>query len=531
MDITRSQDPAHNADFQETFTMYSRPTAFGPAVSGRTEEDHEDSFLSGTLDSLEGYNWAYTPPYYHGESWVDFIFRPDPSKTYTLEDILSDTETIYRRVDPGQKSENTSYRSERLLITNGRSTRSISLFGDQETQAPYGGNVINDNAMQLNSCLNLFGVERVPKKRKDKFGNTILDENELAGKRWVIQPKWETPMLNFANVKEENGNIVYPTNFSESVPRGIWHQFGEMPIDPNTGVFLEIGDISVDWLKNHYEVINEDSSYNNNDRNSSGSTAHKDIQSLTDLFGFQRSQKKDSAKVRLGEIADKREVYEAIVAIPYIIDPTDNFDLAKTNSNKNLKKFINIPRLRFESALKEKQGSKDGDSLNTAGGSIRNMVEKMKRYVLPPQFDFINFDEIDPIVMYFFEFKYEFDKDDLSYIWQNLAPRDYRKITFQEAKVAHNLMSNELLNEDNLLDNPNLRWMVFKVKQKAKKDYYDLIPPQIKAARKITKLDKNETDKDEEYLQFNWPYDYLSFVELINIDADVLYRADDEGTE
>ena len=55
--------------------------------------------------------------------------------------------------------------------------------------------------MQLDSSLNLFGVERVPKKRKDKFGNTILDQNELAGKRWVIQPKWETPMLNFANVK------------------------------------------------------------------------------------------------------------------------------------------------------------------------------------------------------------------------------------------------------------------------------------------------------------------------------------------
>ena len=71
------QDPAHNVDFQETFTMYSRPTAFGPAVSGRTEDDHENSFLSGTLDSLEGFNWAYTPPYYHGESWADFIFRPE----------------------------------------------------------------------------------------------------------------------------------------------------------------------------------------------------------------------------------------------------------------------------------------------------------------------------------------------------------------------------------------------------------------------------------------------------------------------
>jgi hypothetical protein len=167
----------------------------------------------------------------------------------------------------------------------------------------------------------------------------------------------------------------------------------------------------------------------------------------------------------------------------------------------------------------------------TAGESIREMVQKMKRYVLPPQFDFINFDEIKPIVMYFFEFKYEFDKDDLSYIWQNLAPRDYKKITFQEASVSHDLMNNELLDEDNLMDNPNLRWMVFKVKQKATKDYYDLIPPQIKAARPTTNLDKPETDKDDEYLQFNWPYDYLSFVELVKLEADVLYKADDEEQE
>ena len=531
------QDPAHHPDFKETFTMYSRPTAFGPSISGRqtfaktVKANELEAFNSGTLDSLEGFNWAYTPPYYHGESWVDFIFRPDSTKTYTLEDVLSETEAVYWRADPGQKSGSlglTRNLNPKLIHSQIELGTVVSVG---QIAPIYGGNAINNNAMQLNSCLNLFGVERVPKKRKDKFNNTILNENALAGKKWVIQPKWETPMLNFANVTDDANNITYPTMFSESVPRGIWHQFGEIPTDASTGVFLEIGDIPNDWLKFHYDVISENSVYNNYNAYDSGSSAYLDYQSLTDLFGFQRSQKKDSAKVRLGEIADKREVYEAVVAIPYIIDPTDNFSSVKADNNKNLKKFINIPRLRFESALKEKEGSKDGDSLNTAGESIRNMVEKMKRYVLPPQFDFINFDEIDPIVMYLFEFKYEFDKDDLSYIWQNLAPRDYKKITFQEAKVAHNLMDNELLNEDNLLDNPNLRWMVFKVKQKAKKDYYDLIPPQIKAARKITKLDKNETDKDDEYLQFNWPYDYLSFVELINIDADVLYKADDEGTE
>jgi hypothetical protein len=522
------QDPAHATDFQETFTMYSRPTAFGPAVSGRnlisnSAYKYEEMHLSGVLDSLEGYNWAYTPPYYHGESWVDFVFRPDSTKTYTLEDILTETEAIYWRVDPGPMSgSNTGdneHRNGRLLMDSGYET---------SYQAVYGGSVVNKNAMQLDSSLNLFGVERVPKKRKDKFGNTILDQNELAGKRWVIQPKWETPMLNFANVKEDNSNITYPTNFSESVPRGMWHQFGEIPTDPNTGVFLEIGDIPSDWLRYHYDVINEDSIYNNNDAANSGSTAYLDYQSLSDLFGFSRSQKKDSAKVRLGEIADKREVYEAVVAIPYIVEANEDYSGDQKKDAIDRKKFISIPKQRFDAALKEREGSQDGDSLETAGESIRKMVQKMKRYVMPPQFDFINFDEIDPIVMYFFEFKYEFDKDDLSYIWQNLAPRDYKKITFQEASVAHDLMNTELLEEQNIIDNPNLRWMVFKVKQKATKDYYDLIPPQIKAARPTTNLDKAETDKDDEYLQFNWPYDYLSFVELVKLEADVLYKADEE---
>ena len=55
----------------------------------------------------------------------------------------------------------------------------------------------------------------------------------------------------------------------------------------------------------------------------------------------------------------------------------------------------------------------------------------MQRYVLPPQFDWLNNTDVEPITMYMFEFEYKFDKDDLNYIWQNLAPRDYKKTTFQ----------------------------------------------------------------------------------------------------
>ena len=265
---------------------------------------------------------------------VDEVFRPESGKEYTLEDIRQKQNNLLAcRSGQDQLS---FYGKERRLITNGREI--ITGLGvEREVQAPYGGNVINDNAMQLNSSLNLFGVERVAKKRKDKFNNTILDQNEIAGKRWVIQPKWETPMLNFANVESGSGNITYPNTFSESVPRGIWHQFGEIPEDPATGVFLEIGDIPVDWLKGHYDVINIDSVYNNDDAASSGSTAFKDIKSLSDLFGFSRAKKKDSANVRLGEIADKREVYEAVVAIPYVIEANETYGVLTGNDKKNRK--------------------------------------------------------------------------------------------------------------------------------------------------------------------------------------------------
>ena len=129
------------------------------------------------------------------------------------------------------------------------------------------------------------------------------------------------------------------------------------------------------------------------------------------------------------------------------------------------------------------------------------------------------------MVMYIFEFKYEFDKDDLSYIWQNLAPRNYRDITFQHQSIAHELMNTELLTERNLLSNENMRWMVFKIKQRAQSNYFDKRTPQVgeSAGREIFDLFKSP----EGYtVGFNWPYDYLSFVEKIKVDAEVLYKKD-----
>ena len=77
----------------KTFTLYSRPTAFGPEFSGRptgseTSQVGLTASLSCPADSLIGCNWGFTPPYYNGEAWADFIFKPNAGETYDLEKNL-----------------------------------------------------------------------------------------------------------------------------------------------------------------------------------------------------------------------------------------------------------------------------------------------------------------------------------------------------------------------------------------------------------------------------------------------------------
>ena len=105
------QDPRqHNKDeFYETFTMYSRPTAFGPEIAGRptgalTTQATLTASLSYPADSLIGCNWAFTPPYYNGEAWADLIFTPTDDTSYDLEKILSEVQVVYWRCDPGISS-------------------------------------------------------------------------------------------------------------------------------------------------------------------------------------------------------------------------------------------------------------------------------------------------------------------------------------------------------------------------------------------------------------------------------------------
>ncbi|HCT50856.1 MAG TPA: hypothetical protein DF712_00210, partial [Balneola sp.] len=214
--------------------------------------------------------------------------------------------------------------------------------------------------------------------------------------------------------------------------------------------------------------------------------------SLVDICGF------PTDPVKIGQLPESKTVFEAVVAVPFIEKEGER---------------------EFFKTMSPKQGDIFDDY---AGQSIKRQAELMEKYVFPPTFDFVQNISVDPIAMYIFEFSHKFTQDDLSHMWQNLSPKIGTRAEDAMATVSHPLLANHLLGFDfaeaqdafeenrkaSKIDFPeNLQWMVFKVKQRAKSNYFK-------------QIDSDETATIPFYTQ-NWPYDFFSLIEVAEIDAEV----------
>jgi hypothetical protein len=184
------------------------------------------------------------------------------------------------------------------------------------------------------------------------------------------------------------------------------------------------------------------------------------------------------------------------------------------------------------------------------------MVTKMKKYVIPPTFDFItNPEKVDPMTMLIFEFETKLSQKDLTNMWQNLPPNDTDagKVSISQAVLpAESMGTFPLLKKGEGLDifevgaevphgdlfgdwDPedgfptDIQWIVFKVKQKAQTKYVDLtakgelMESALSALAKAISGDKDmkvppipSTIPDYSY---NWPYDFFSMVELVRLES------------
>jgi hypothetical protein len=352
---------------------------------------------------------------------------------------------------------------------------------------------IQDYFIAPEQCFNLTKVA-VATSTSRTNSLTSLSSDGTPVHSIMIQPKWQAPILDFTGVTASIPAGADPAMYSV----GMWHQYGQLPGKKGT-VRVSISSFAS-------ETDNE--------------------LSLADKLGL------TGQSIQLGRIKKSFEVKEAIMAIPFIDGADGCPQYFKINHN----------------IIKDAQSQFNGELLAEnrefkAGSSVVDMVSKMGDYVIPPKFDFLTFKEVDPMAMYIFEFSHKFSQKDLSNIWQNVSPTDGAldgDIT-NSFKTAGVNIKHKINNSENTVEkvgfefpafspsvkNNNVRWLVFKVKQKAKKDYYDTLaniprqnPDVVKLYPSIERVNYPNRNINSP-VSYNWPYDYFSMVELVKLDTNI----------
>jgi len=360
MALYRTQDATGSVD-RNAFEMYTRTTAFGAPVAKTAD-------TLGNLDSHSASFSHVTPPYFAGLGQATFAFTATSSGVPTLDDILANTTITYARAQ----------------------TVDLTVAADTDHT--------RDPRMQLDSCFNLTD-----------YYASVPTRTNTQKKTWLIQSKFETPILNFAGVSYSTppaSTVGAGTSSADAIiTRGMWHQYGSIPTATDIGVFAKIQDSSPG-------------------------------KSLAAVVGMEAEQ-----VARIGSVKNSNTLKEAIIAVPF------------KRSRFGSKKFFKlVPRDRGQPIAQQ--------------STYQNLVKLMDEYVFPPKFDFTRSEDVDAIHMYAFEFSAYINQQDIANMWQSLPPNigesfKQKEVVVEEAEILKALMAGS---ED-------IRWMVFKVKKRAPMNY------------------------------------------------------------
>ncbi len=466
--LSRTQQGSKNVD-QPTvpdydgFDMYRRSSAFGAPIVG-----YQETVAPGVLAQEASYMHV-TPPYYGGQAEAEFVFTASYDGRPALTDILGNLQINYLRQDA---SGTQTYVTASGYSAGGSSTGTrgygiTKIYGASGFTPGYFGPP-SPGIMHLDACYNFTEAlpEVVSGTTEQKF-------------RWMIQSKFETPILNVQSSSVPGGwSPAPPTSFTPDggvttvTPntlraQGLWHQFGRAPSAAQEGVFVSIQD--------------SESSFEQSVPR--GPVVSAGVKSLARLVGF------DTGKnVRVGSIKKEFRWEEAVVAIPF-----------ETVVGK--RKFVSLLN-------------------HTHSEAYRKISRAMSKYNFPPGLDFTKFSTVDPILMYIFEFSADMSQQDLANIWQNLLPEVGNKFSTSEVVVEEKEVLDLLLQ-----GNRDIEWMVFKVKKRVAIDF----------ERQRRSLETSNTASMPVYIQekysYNWPYDYCSLVELAQIEESVQWSSRDLHTQ
>jgi len=450
----------------------NRGIGYGPSLSSSFAwENH------GGFPGRDPAYAAYTPPYFYDDCIARIAYTPAASGQPSLNDILS---------------------SIQLELETPTTAPQNGLIFTGSFEGLFRNCTASKNKMQLTASVNIFGRSRYKKVNYSTNigpdGNyvptTLEDTDSFAFDAWSIGTKFECPALNFSasnGFHHPGGTDLNGTGSA----RGIFGGYGTIP-SGTTGVYLEI-------KESFPELINASSPLTG---------------SLIEVCGFQSTRKK------IGKVSPSKKISEAIVAIPFTYEPHKPGNATTIKYPNTLKKFFGIGANNYKSVLKQVQEGTAPEDVVVGGGStaisVADMITKMQKYNIPPQFDFFTFPELKPFVMYIFEFEHSLTQQDLTDIWQGLMPDISLRAQEDESIISHASGPSEFFKGKKLPE--TTRWMLFKVKKKAEKSYFAVTADAEDDQR--FKFQFGNEEKPPEY-NYNWPYDFFSLVELAKMDVDI----------
>ena len=188
---------------------------------------------------------------------------------------------------------------------------------------------------------------------------------------------------------------------------------------------------------------------------------------------------------------------------------------------------------------------------------LKEQFDRMEEFVLPPHLDFTKTPGLKPIVMYIFPFEYELNRRDITDIWQGVMPESAMQVKNVGTSISHTLDCNPPHTgadyylggpDEVLVENPlafhmasvgpdgktgkntfrDLRFMVFKAKQRAAINYFEQTLNTVDEGKYAKTFEVGGSSvvmgpmskKIIDY-SYNWPYDYCSLVEVAKLDMEI----------
>ena len=169
------------------------------------------------------------------------------------------------------------------------------------------------------------------------------------------------------------------------------------------------------------------------------------------------------------------------------------------------------------------------------------MIQGMEKYILPPHMDFLKaYKKNDnkwtgspllPFAMYFVEVDHDLDQDDLLNIWQGVMPKIARDFDGEELSqvLEHDIDDENLFHKPELLKRAikqDLSFMVFKVKQRAESNYFNVTQDTIDDLRFKFDFDGDGQKEAVPEYSYNWLYDFFSLIETAKVTVDLRFGRD-----